>query len=100
MATLEVAKAAKSKADFLLASEELEPGRGWNWKNVLEAYGAADNATTAAKNIIDNFFAKSSHPYEDSGKTLSLVDLNKYDESVRMKSQQKEVNRYYGTYPF
>ena len=82
MATLEVAKAVKGKANFLLASEELEPGHGWNWKNVLESYGAADNATAAAKNIIDNFVAKGSHPYEDSGKTLSLVDLNKYDEVV------------------
>ena len=82
MATLEVAKVVRSKANFLLASEELEPGHGWNWKHALEAYAAADNATAAAKSIIDNFVAKDSHPYEDSGKTLSVVDLSKYEDVV------------------
>ncbi|MBT7203595.1 MAG: hypothetical protein HN867_08905 [Deltaproteobacteria bacterium] len=82
MATLEVAKVVRGKADFLLASEELEPGHGWNWKHALEAYAVADNATAAAKSIIDNFVAKGSHPYEDSGKTLSLVDLSKYEDVV------------------
>jgi len=82
MATLEVAKVVRSKADFLLASEELEPGHGWNWKHVLQAYATAADAKNGAISIIDNFVAKGSHPIEQGGKTLSLVDLSKFQALV------------------
>ncbi len=82
MASLEVAKILKSKASYLLASEELEPGHGWNWKHVLEAYATTAGAKEAAISIIDNFVAKGSHPSEQDGKTLSLVDLSKFSDVV------------------
>ena len=81
MATLEVAKVVNGKADFLLASEELEPGHGWNWKHVLEAYANAADAKNGAISIIDNFVAKGSHPIGQGGKTLPL-DLSKFQALV------------------
>ena len=36
MATLEVAKAVQPYARYLGASQELEPGTGWDWKSVIE----------------------------------------------------------------
>ena len=48
----------------------------------MEAYANAADAKNGAISIIDNFVAKGSHPIEQGGKTLSLVDLSKFQALV------------------
>ena len=35
MGTVETAYAIKNNVDYLIASEEIEPGTGWNYKKLL-----------------------------------------------------------------
>ena len=79
MASLEVAEVMKTYTDFLLASEETEPGHGWNWKEVVLSYGEEKEITKAGERMIDNYILDESHPIQDVGKTLSLADLKHFD---------------------
>lgn len=74
MATYEVAANLAPVARTLLASEELEPGHGWNWEAV-SAPGGKTSTVELGQSIADGFLAQS---VEDrtSGITLSLVDLD------------------------
>jgi hypothetical protein len=78
MASLETAKYTHNYADYLLASEEVEPGHGWNWTEVVKAYSANSDIRMAAKAMIDNYVEHTSHSYSSSGKTLSLADLSRF----------------------
>ncbi len=75
MATIEVAESVKPYASYLLASEETEPGHGWDWA----AFGGGGllSPIDLGKKVIDGFWAQSSSaPWNDAaGVTLSLVDL-------------------------
>jgi Clostripain family len=75
MATIEVAESVKPYANYLLASEETEPGHGWDWA----AFGGGGLLAPIdlGKKVIDGFWAQSSSaPWNDvAGVTLSLVDL-------------------------
>ena len=77
MATIEVAESVKPYASYLLASEETEPGHGWDWA----AFGGGGllAPTDLGRKVIDGFWAQSSSaPWNDAaGVTLSLVDLGK-----------------------
>lgn len=78
MATLETAQAVRPYASLLLASQELEPGSGWDW-SALEVL-AADPTTSAAtlgEEIIRRY---GPHVGETRNATLSLVDLDKLDQ--------------------
>ena len=81
MATVEVAKAFKSHAKYMIASEETEPGHGWLWSFVIQQYAQQDTIAEAGKQIIDNF-VQNVHEYEAGGKTLSLLDLSEYGRLV------------------
>ena len=81
MATVEVAKAFKSHAKYMIASEETEPGHGWLWSDVIQQYAQHDSIVEAGKQIVDNF-VQDVHAYEAGGKTLSLLDLSQYDRLV------------------
>ncbi len=77
MATTEVAISLAPFADYLLASEETEPGTGWyytNWLNLL-----SDNTSVPTvelgKKIIDDFVDVSAVSARGQSTTLSLVDL-------------------------
>jgi hypothetical protein len=77
MATIEVAESMKPYANYLLASEEVEPGHGWDWS----AFGGGGLMTPPqlGTKVIDGFWTQASNaPWNDSaGVTLSLVDLTK-----------------------
>ncbi|MBC8257555.1 MAG: hypothetical protein H8E38_00920 [SAR324 cluster bacterium] len=82
MATMEVAKVIEPFADYMLASEEAEPGHGWNWTNLIKQYSRNQDITKTAKRIIDNFVKNESHGYDSEGKTLALLDLSQYSQTV------------------
>lgn len=76
MATYEVASTLAAHADRLLASQELEPGHGWDYSSlsVIEENGGAtvDELGTA---IIDGFAAQAADEDTSAEITLSLTDL-------------------------
>ena len=77
MATTEVALSLSPFADYLIASEETEPGTGWyytNWLNTLAANPSIPT-TTLGKQIIDDFIDVSASQARGQSTTLSLVDL-------------------------
>lgn len=77
MATYEVASALAPLADRLLASQELEPGHGWDYTTLqvaLDQPGISVDELGAA--LIDGFEAQAQAEGTSSEITLSLVDLN------------------------
>ena len=77
MATLETAIAVEPYADYLLASEESEPGTGWyytRWLQVLDD-NSSTNTLSLGKQIIDDFTSASARTGYRPETTLSLLDL-------------------------
>ena len=81
MATLEVVKVIEPNADYMLASQELEPGHGWLWSDVVASFLTEDDIVEAAKGMVDSFVADV-HGVPTLGKTLSLLNLDEYDGLV------------------
>lgn len=86
MATYEVASTLTPVARRLLASQELEPGHGWDY-GVFEAlHGQPDmSVDELGALIIDGFAAQATEWGTDTDITLSLVDLERVgvlDEAV------------------
>lgn len=73
MATIETAYALEPYADYLIASEEYEPGDGWYYTNFLTKLANKPNmdTVTLGKAIIDDF----SNFYGNEDVTLSITDL-------------------------
>lgn len=84
MASMEVAKSVKSFASYMLASEELEPGHGWNYTEVFDYIGKnpESSITDIGKKMVDSFIESPDHK-ETNGRTLSLVDLTKTDNVIK-----------------
>ncbi len=77
MQTLETAMVCDDYADYLIASEESEPGTGWfytNWVTQLSRNtGVA--TTDLAKTLIDDFYQYSLRSQSSAQVTLSILDL-------------------------
>ena len=94
MATVEVAEVIAPNADYMVASEALEPGHGWLWSDVVTAYVHADDVVEAGRGIVDGF-VQDVHDYTDYPKTLSLLDLGRYDSLIdSLDSAMLEVQRH------
>lgn len=74
MATYEVAAAVAPSADYLIASEEVEPGNGWDWSTLSTPVGGISSRDLGAE-IIQGFTDESQLAKENST-TLSMVDLD------------------------
>jgi len=75
MGMAEVAYQFRSEADVLVASEEIEPGDGWEYQNIFDKILADPgmNAETLAGHILDAYEAA----YNGAGiYTLSSIDLD------------------------
>lgn len=77
MATYEVAHNLSGVSRTLLASEELEPGHGWDW-STFQAPDGSVSTIDLARGVIEGF-AEHSTTLRTSGVTLSLVDLDRLD---------------------
>lgn len=74
MATLETALVTEQYADYLIASEAVEPGTGWyytNWLSSLSSDPAMDTLDVG-KEILDDYVKMSG---SSSQTTLSMIDL-------------------------
>lgn len=77
MATYEVASTLAPVARRMLASQELEPGHGWDYASFQVLRDAPDtDVDTLGRAIVDGFAEQARSSGTDSDITLSLVDLD------------------------
>ncbi|MBF0378949.1 MAG: hypothetical protein HQK72_15940 [Desulfamplus sp.] len=86
MASMETANFVHESGDYLLASEDLEPSHGWNWKQVVIEHAGNSNTKQMAENIINNYVDNSSYSVNRSGKTLSVVELGQFSAVKQLTS--------------
>ncbi|MCR5764001.1 MAG: hypothetical protein K6G00_11530 [Treponema sp.] len=84
MATAETALMLNSHADYMIASEETEPGIGWFYTNWLNSLGSDTSQPTVetGKNIIDDFVAQCARRCSGQKTTLSIIDLAEFANTV------------------
>ncbi len=79
MSTMETAAALTPYARYMVASQELEPGTGWDytaWLNALAADTTADGLAVGTT-ICDSFYEKCAAGGTESLATLAVTDLSK-----------------------
>jgi len=79
MASLETAEHLADYADYLVASEEVEPGAGWSYTTFLDYLGQNPACTGAdlGQVICDSYYEKCDVQGIESTCTLSTIDLSK-----------------------
>ena len=84
MATLETGLMLDNYADYMIASEETEPGIGWYYTNWLNKLSANPGMPTVevGKNIVDDFVSTCASQTRGQSATLSVVDLAELTKSV------------------
>lgn len=84
MATLETAIAIEPYADYMIASEESEPGTGWYYTNWMKQLNdnSSTNTLNLGRQICDDFTSKNLMYASSTGTTLSVTDLSELDGIV------------------
>ena len=96
MATVENGLMLNQYADYMIASEETEPGVGWYYTNWLTALNANTSLPTVqvGKMIADDFVAVCAQKCRGQATTLSVVDLAELAATVpaELKDFSVETN--------
>ncbi len=84
MATAETALMLNDFADYMIASEETEPGIGWYYTNWVANLGNAPSMPTLqiGKQIVDGFVEQCSLRCAGQKTTLSVIDLAEFANNV------------------
>ena len=82
MSSIEVASTLSSYANYMVASQEFEPGAGWDYR-FLEKVNSNLSSVDFGKLIIDYFNNYYSSKKYTKGISLSLLKLNKIDNVLR-----------------
>ena len=84
MATAETAEVCSKYADYLIASEESEPGIGWYYTNWLKMLSGNTSLSTLelGKQIVDDFVDVCARKCAGQDTTLSLTDLAEFSHTV------------------
>ncbi|MBQ6496530.1 MAG: peptidase C11 [Firmicutes bacterium] len=87
MATTETALMLSKFADYMIGSEETEPGIGWYYTGWLQDLNANTSTSTLeiGKAIADDFTAKCASQCPGQSTTLSVVDLAELSQTVPAK---------------
>lgn len=82
MATAEIADIAATYANYMIASEEIEPADGWDYTVLGNLLGSDPHADwdTIAKTLCDGFVSSNADSREASRITLSVIDLSRLDD--------------------
>ena len=90
MATIDMASALHGYGQYMVASQEFEPGLGWNYQGIMEALAAKPNISPVDLSIaICDTYAEALEEADAATEmTLSVVDLKK------MKPLFDAVNNY------
>ena len=84
MSTLETALVSTKYADYLIASEEVEPGTGWyytEWLNQLSK-NTSTPTETLGKTIIDSYVSACRSKSYNAQVTLALTDLAQLESTL------------------
>ena len=84
MATAETALMLTEHADYLIASEETEPGVGWYYTDWLTALGKNPSMPTIeiGRNIVDSFVDTCAQKCRGQLTTLSVIDLAELEATL------------------
>jgi hypothetical protein len=84
MATYETAVMLSDYADYMIASEETEPGVGWYYVNWLTMLGKNTSLPTIeiGKKIVDDFVEVCNRRCNGQKTTLSVLDLAEFSSTV------------------
>lgn len=84
MATAETALTMAQYADYLIASEETEPGVGWYYTDWLTALGKDTSMPTIqiGQKIVDSFVETCAQKCRGQSTTLSVVDLAELEATL------------------
>lgn len=84
MATAETAMTMAQYADYLIASEETEPGVGWYYTDWLTALGKDPSTPTiqVGQKIVDSFVETCAQKCRGQSTTLSVVDLAELEATL------------------
>ena len=95
MSTLECANLLVPHARYMIASQEIEPGSGWNFRRFLAALDAEPgmSAEELGQEIVDSYFAGNSGVNYSDIITLSVIDLSRIDPLLQ--SFHKSARLFY-----
>lgn len=82
MSSIEIASMLSNYSDYMVASQEFEPGSGWNYR-FLEKVNENTNSLDLGKLIIDYFDEYYSSKDYVKGISLSLLKLDKIDNVIK-----------------
>ncbi|MBP5225559.1 MAG: peptidase C11 [Lachnospiraceae bacterium] len=84
MATAETAIMLEDYADYMIASEESEPGYGWYYTDWLTMISNNTSVSTLeiGRNIIDTFIADCAKTSKGQDATLSMIDVAEFNHTV------------------
>ena len=96
MATAETALMLDSYADYLIASEETEPGIGWYYTNWLNSFAKKTSMKTVdvGKIIVDDFVSECKRRCNGQKTTLSVIDLAEFSHTIpsKLKNFAKSIS--------
>lgn len=84
MGSMEVAKMLSSYSNYMIASEEVEPGDGWNY-SFLDNLGKNSKIQTSeelAKSVIDQYISSYDDYWYDVDLSMALIDLKEIDSLI------------------
>lgn len=85
MASLETAAMVKDYAKYMIASEEIVPAGGWDYKAAVKAFASEKSEKKIGKQICDSFIQKCKNKGIDYS-TLSLFDLSQTNYMLKQFS--------------
>lgn len=106
MSSIETAWGVKDYAKYLIASQETEPGCGWDY-SFLKALDHCDNGADIGKYIVDTYFAACNklaveNPQTAAELTLACMDLSKIgavENSLNSLFSKVDANILTGYFP-
>ena len=82
MSSIEIASSLSNYANYMVASQEFEPGSGWDYK-FLEKVNSNVSSQDFGKIIIDSFESYYENKKYTKGISLSLLRLSKIDNALK-----------------
>ncbi len=85
MATVETANILVPHAKYMIASEETEPGYGWDYTTIGKYLSKNPQCSGAdiGKVIADSFYTSCKEIYQEDSCTMSVTDLSKIDSLIQ-----------------
>lgn len=103
MATYDTASVISKYAEYMIASEEIEPSGGWDYATLVQSFSANTDTEYFGKTVCDSYIEKCKLHNKDNLATLSLFDLSKMESVNKAFSNftsniNKSVKQPYGNF--